>query len=516
MKNVTSVFWYALVICIALVIWGTVAPTHLQSLSSQLTTFISEAFGWYYLLLIMLFLAFCIYLMFSRFGNIKLGKEDEKPDFSTPTWFAMLFSAGMGMGMVFWTTAEPISHAFNSPPRFEPGTNDAIRQSLQYSFFHWGIHAWAVYGVVALVLAYFKFRKGYPGLISATLTPIFGEKSMAGMPGKLIDTLAVFATVVGVASTLGFGSAQINGGLAYLFGTPDNFSMQLLILAVATLLFIISAWSGIGKGIKYLSNINMGLGFLLLFVLFLVGPTLYILNMFTSTLGGYITNFFDMSFRLSPLNEERRTWIDNWTIFYWAWWISWSPFVGIFIARVSRGRTVKEFLMGVLFVPAIVCFIFFAVFGVSALNIEQNGIDAISAYSLETTTFGVLQHYPLGQFMALLTIVVVAIFFITSADSATFVLGMLSTNGSINPANGVKIIWGLAMSAMAAIIVYFGGTQGLQNMLIIAALPFSVVILLMGGSFYKAANYEVEKRSRKKLTKEKIKNKELSSDKKIN
>ncbi|WP_077622533.1 glycine betaine uptake BCCT transporter [Sediminibacillus massiliensis] len=502
MKNVSSVFWYALAICAVLVVWGAVAPEHLQTVTSSTTAFISEAFGWYYLLIIMLVLAFCIYLIFSRFGKIKLGKEDDKPDFNLASWFAMLFSAGMGMGLVFWTTAEPISHAFKSPPGAEAGSNEAIKQSLQYSFFHWGIHAWAVYGVVALALAYFKFRKDLPGLISATLIPIFGEKSMRGWPGKLIDTLAIFATVVGVASTLGFGSAQINGGLSYLFNLPSNYGMQLLILAVSTVLFIISAWSGIGKGIKYLSNINMGLGFVLMLLLFIVGPTLYILNMFTSTLGSYIANFFDMSFRLSPLNEEGRTWIDNWTIFYWAWWVSWAPFVGIFIARISKGRTIKEFMLGVLFVPALVCFIFFAVFGVSALNIEQNGIDAISTYSLETTTFGVLQHYPLGQFMSLLTVVVIAIFFITSADSATFVLGMLSTSGSINPANSVKVTWGLAMSAMAAIIVYFGGTQGLQNMLIIAALPFSVVLLLMGGSFYKAARQEIAKKPSRKIRKD--------------
>jgi glycine betaine transporter len=507
-KNVSSVFWYALAICAVLVVWGAVAPDHLQTVSSNMTTYISEAFGWYYLLIIMLLLAFCIYLIFSRFGKIKLGKDDDKPDFNLATWFAMLFSAGMGMGLVFWTTAEPISHAFKSPPGAEAGSNEAIKQSLQYSFFHWGIHAWAVYGVVALSLAYFKFRKDLPGLISSTLIPIFGEKRMQGIPGKVIDTLAIFATVVGVASTLGFGSAQINGGLSYLFNTPNNFGMQLIILAVSTVLFIISAWSGIGKGIKYLSNANMGLGFALLLLLFIVGPTLYILNMFTTTLGSYITNFFDMSFRLSPLNEKGRTWIDNWTIFYWAWWISWAPFVGIFIARISKGRTIKEFMLGVLFVPALVCFIFFAVFGVSALNIEQNGIDAISNYSLETTTFGVLQHYPLGQLMSLITIVVIAIFFITSADSATFVLGMLSTYGSINPPSSVKITWGLTMSAMAAIIVYFGGTQGLQNMLIIAALPFSIVMLLMGGSFYKAAKHEFVKgpkrRNRKKKKQEEL------------
>ncbi|MFC4559522.1 BCCT family transporter [Virgibacillus kekensis] len=485
MKEVSSVFWISVIICAAVVVWGVVDKDNLNTVTDNATEWISVNFGWYYLLIIMLMLLFCVYLIFSRFGKIKLGKEGDKPEFSLPTWFAMLFSAGMGMGLVFWTTAEPISHAFKSTPIAEPGSDAAINDALQFSFFHWGVHAWAVYGIVALVLAYFKFHEGSPGLISATLEPLFGKKSMRGPAGILIDTLAVVATVVGVAATLGFGSAQISGGLAFLFGTPATFSMQLVVLIVATILFIGSAWSGIGRGIKYLSNINMGLAGVLLIMLFIAGPTLYILNMFTNTLGNYITDFFEMSLRLTPLNEGNRGWINAWTIFYWAWWISWAPFVGIFIARISKGRTVKEFMLGVLVVPALVCFIFFAVFGVSALNLEQNGIAKISEFSLETSTFGVLAEYPLGTLMSFITIFVVAIFFITSADSATFVLGMLTTRGHINPANSVKITWGLTQTAVAAIVVYFGGTAGLQNVLIIAALPFSVVIMLMGASFLK-------------------------------
>ncbi|WP_347551743.1 BCCT family transporter [Pseudalkalibacillus hwajinpoensis] len=491
MKNATLVFWYSLVICGLVVVWGAVAPEHLQAVTSKMTTFISSSFGWYYLLIIMLILVFCIYLIFSRFKNIKLGKEDDKPEFTLPTWFAMLFSAGMGMGMVFWTTAEPISHAYKSSPSGELGTTRAIEEALQYSFFHWGVHAWAVYALVGLVLAYFKFHKGYPGLISATLVPLLGEERMRGFLGYVIDTLAVVATVVGVAATLGFGTAQINEGFSFLFNMPTTYSMQLLILAVSTVLFIASAWSGLNKGIKYLSNINLVLGFALMILLLIVGPTLYIMNMFTGTLGGYIANFFNMSFHIEPNNADQRSWVNSWTIFYWAWWISWSPFVGIFIARISKGRTIKEFMMGVLFVPSIVCFIFFAVFGVSALDLQQNGIAMISDYSIETATFAVLQEYPLGTLMSFITIAVIAIFFITSADSATFVLGMLSTSGSLNPPAMVKIVWGLALSAMAAIIVYFGGTQGLQNMLIIAAFPFSIVVLMMGYSFYRAASKEI-------------------------
>ncbi|WP_101843605.1 BCCT family transporter [Halobacillus sp. Marseille-P3879] len=500
MKKVTYVFWYGLAVCVLFVLWGVVAPENLKNVTAEATSFISTRFGWYYLLIIMIMLVFCIYLIFSRFNKIKLGRENDTPEFSLPAWFAMLFSAGMGMGLVFWTTAEPISHAFLSSPRAEAGSDQAIKESLQFSFFHWGIHAWAVYALVALVLAYFKFHRGYPGLVSATLVPIFGKKRMEGFAGKLVDTLAVVATVVGVAATLGFGTAQINEGLGFLFNTPNNYWVQLLILVIATGLFIFSAWSGVSRGIKYLSNINMILGFLLMILLLIVGPTLYILNMFTDSLGGYITNFFNMSFRIAPLDEEGRTWIDSWTIFYWAWWISWSPFVGIFIARISRGRTIKEFMMGVLFVPSLVCFIFFAVFGVSALDLEQQGVATISDFPMETATFAMLEQYPLGMLMSFVTIVVIAVFFITSADSATFVLGMLSTSGSLNPSGMVKIVWGLSLSAMAAIIVYFGGTQGLQNVLIIAAFPFSVVVLLMGYSFFKSANQEIsaEKKKRRK------------------
>ncbi|MGM0843394.1 MAG: glycine betaine uptake BCCT transporter [Bacillota bacterium] len=491
MKKATLVFWFALAISLVVVLWGALAPDHLNNFSSELTGRILSDFGWFYLLIVIAILLFCVFLMFSRFGKLKLGKKDDEPEFSRSSWFAMLFSAGMGIGLVFWTTAEPISHAFISSPLHEEGSNEAIKDSLKYSFFHWGIHAWAVYAIVGLILAYFKFNKGAPGLISATLTPLFGENLMRGPLGKMVDILAVFATVIGVAATLGFGSAQITGGLSYLFGIPDNFATQLTVLAVATVLFIWSAWSGIGKGIKYLSNINMGLAILLLALLFIVGPTMYILNMFTHTLGSYVSDFFDMSLRLAPLSEDNRSWIDGWTIFYWAWWISWAPFVGIFIARISKGRTVKEFLFGVLLLPSLVCFIFFAVFGVSALNLEQLGTAAISNLTLETSTFGVLAEYPLGTLMSILTIVVIAIFFITSADSATFVLGMLSTNGQLNPSNSVKIGWGLIQSTIAAVVVYFGGTQGLQNMLIIAALPFAVILILMGVSFFKDVQSEV-------------------------
>ena len=423
--------------------------------------------------------------MFSRFGKIKLGKDHDEPEFSLLAWFAMLFSAGMGIGLMFFTTAETISHAFISSPNAAPGSEQAIVESLQYAMFHWGLHGWGLYSIVALVLAYFKFRVGAPGLISATLEPLFGEKIMRGTVGHIVDTLAIFATVVGVSSTLGFGSAQINSGLTYLFSAPKTLWFQLIILGVATVLFVLSAWSGIGRGIKYLSTVNILLAFVLLILLFIVGPSTYILNLFTTSIGKYAGNFIEMSFELKPVNGEQRQWINEWTIFYWAWWISWAPFVGMFIARVSKGRTIKQFIAGVLLAPTLVTFIFFSVFGGSALYLEQNGIAKLSTLVTETVTFGMFEHYPLGTVLSFITVIVIAIFFITSADSAVFVLGMFSTGGQLNPSNVVKVTWGLTLAFMAAIVMYSGGIKGFQNMLIISALPLSLIVSLMVISFYK-------------------------------
>lgn len=351
------------------------------------------------------------------------------------------------------------------------------------------MHAWAIYAIVALCIAYFKFRKDAPGLISATLYPVFGDR-VKGPLGKLIDCIAVFATVVGVATSLGIGATQINGGLNYLFNIPNNFQVQLIIIAIVTVLFLASAWSGISKGIKYLSNINMGLaGILMLFMLF-AGPTVLIMNSFTDTIGTYFSNLVQMSFRLSPINEEGRQWINSWTIFYWAWWISWSPFVGIFIARVSRGRTIREFLGAVLFAPSLLAFLWFSIFGVSAMNLQQNDIFNVAKLSTETMLFGTLNHYPLQMITSIVALILIAVFFITSADSATFVLGMQTTYGSLNPANSVKVSWGIIQSAMAAALLYSGGLTALQNTAILAALPFSIVIIFMIVSLYKSLSKE--------------------------
>ncbi|HWO77795.1 MAG TPA: BCCT family transporter [Bacillus sp. (in: firmicutes)] len=489
MKAISNVFWISVAIVLAALIFGVAAPDSFEEVTSNVQAFITSAFGWYYLILVTVIVIFCIFLIFSPVGAIKLGKPDDKPEFSKATWFAMLFSAGMGIGLVFWGAAEPLSH-FMNPPLAEAGTNAANKEAMRYTFFHWGIHAWGIYAVVALALAYFNFRKGEPGLISATLKPILGKKLMEGPLGTVIDVLAVFATVVGVATTLGFGAAQINGGLSYLFGIPNNFTVQLIIIVVVTILFIISAWTGLGKGIKILSNANMFLAIALLVLIFIAGPTILILNMFTDSLGGYIQNIVQMSFRIAPLNEEHRSWINAWTIFYWAWWISWSPFVGIFIARVSRGRTIREFMIGVLLLPALVSFFWFAVFGTSAIEVQKAVVADLSQLATEEVLFAIFNESSWSTILSIVAITLVGTFFITSADSATFVLGMQTTYGSLTPANSVKITWGIAQSTIALVLLYSGGLQALQNALIVAAFPFSIIMVLMMLSLYKALTKE--------------------------
>ncbi|WP_163580869.1 glycine betaine uptake BCCT transporter [Gracilibacillus saliphilus] len=484
MKKISSVFWITISIVLAAVIFGIAAPSSFEKLTENIQAMITSTFGWYYLILVTVIVLFCIFLIFSPVGAIKLGKPDDKPDFKKSTWFAMLFSAGMGIGLVFWGAAEPLSHYLN-PPLAEGGTNAAQKEAMRYVFFHWGIHAWGIYSMVGLVLAYFKFRKNEPGLVSATLKPLFGSKMNGGF-GKVIDVLAVFATVVGVATTLGFGAAQINGGLSYLTGVPNNFTVQFIIIIVVTILFMISASTGLGKGIKYLSNTNMVLAVGLFALMFFIGPTILILNMFTDSIGGYIQNLIQMSFRIAPLNEEHRTWINDWTIFYWAWWISWSPFVGIFIARVSRGRTIREFMMVVLLLPSVVSFLWFTTFGISSIGVQKSGNIDLSPLPTEQILFAVFSEYPGSVILSIVAIALISTFFITSADSATFVLGMQTTYGSLTPPNRVKMIWGIAQSAIALVLLYSGGLQALQNILVIAALPFSFIMCLMMLSLYRS------------------------------
>ncbi|EGQ3663304.1 BCCT family transporter [Staphylococcus pseudintermedius] len=492
-KKFSPVFLVSAIIVFAIVLIGVFIPTQFGEFTNTIKLWITDKLGWYYLILTTIIVFFCIFLIFSPIGKLKLGRPNDKPEFNTVSWFAMLFSAGMGIGLVFYGAAEPISH-FASPPNADPQSTEAFTESLRSTFFHWGFHAWAVYGVVALALAYAQFRKGEPGLLSKTLRPILGDH-VDGLIGTIIDVLAVFATVIGVAVSLGMGALQISGGLNYLFGLPNTIVTQSIIIVVVTILFIMSAWSGLSKGIQYLSNLNIGLGTLLLITGLIVGPTVLILNMFTSSTGSLLNSFLFNSFDAAATNPQKSEWMSDWTLYYWGWWLSWSPFVGVFIARVSKGRSIREFISGVLLVPVIVSFIWFSVFGVLGIETAKKHKE-IFDMSAETQLFGVFNHIPLGIVLSIIALLLIASFFITSADSATFVLGMQTTNGSLNPSAFIKVTWGIAQSLIAFVLLLSGGGDGeaglnaLQSAAIISALPFSFIVILMMISFYKDANKE--------------------------
>lgn len=491
MKKISKVFYITIALIIVAVSYGVIAPESFAAVTTNVKNFVASTFGWYYMVLMSCMVALAIFFVLSPFGKIRLGKDKERPQFSTITWIAMLFSAGMGIGLVFYGAAEPLSHFAVDPATEDPNTAAAFKEGLRQSYFHWGLHVWAMYGVVALSLAFFQFRKDEPGLISATLKPIFGKK-MEGPWGILVDVLAVFATSFGVATSLGFGAVQINAGLNHLFGIDIGITSQFYIIAVVTVLFITSAWSGLSKGIKYLSNTNLVVAFILLILVLVLGPTLLIFNMFTESFGSYLSNLLEMSMRTAPLDEGRRAWLDGWTIFYWAWWISWAPFVSMFIARVSRGRTIREFLIGVLVAPTVLGSFWFATFGSTAIDVQMSGIVDLTQFSSELTIFEMFDAMPWSLVLSVIAILLIASFFITSADSATFVLGMQSTNGSLTPPNNVKLIWGLIQSTIALILLSVNGLTALQNTIIIAALPFSFVMWLMVISLIKALRAEVK------------------------
>ncbi|MFC4355557.1 BCCT family transporter [Chryseomicrobium palamuruense] len=491
MKNATGVFYISVAVLIGLVLLGVFIPERLEEMTGKGQGFMTDSFGWYYLSIVTLFLVTCIYLLFSPVGRIKLGKVTDKPEFTRPTWIAMLFSAGLGIGLLFYGVHEPLSHYIISSPTGQEGTDQGVKDAMRYTFFHYGLSAWAIYGIIGMILAYFTFRKGELSLVSKTLRPLIG-KHADGTTGKVIDIISVIATVMGVATSLGFGAMQINGGLTYLFDIPSNILVQGIIILVITILFLISATTGISKGIKILSNLNMGMACVLFLFVFIFGPTLFILNLFVDTIGLYLQNIVQMSLRISPLNEDTRSWINGWTIFYWAWWIAWSPFVGVFIARISRGRSIREFVVAVLFIPSLIGFLWFTTFGSAGIMTEMAGNISISALAPETALFGVLGELPLPLITSLFTIALIATFFITSADSGTFVLGMLTSNGSQNPTAQIKLVWGVMMSAIAIVLIYSGGLQGLQNTMILAAFPFSIILLMMLLSFIKALRKEAK------------------------
>jgi glycine betaine transporter len=476
-ERFTIVLKVSVLLAASFVAVGVLIPDQLEALFLFLQSFMFQTFGWYFQLIATLFFIFAVYLAFSKYGRIRLGKPDEKPEFSRGTWFSMLFSAGIGIGLFFFGVSEPIGH-FSAPPSGEGGTAADAVGGVTYTWLHWGLHAWAIYALVALALALQQFRYKAPGLMSATLTPLF-PNHMKGGWGHTVDIVSVFATIFGVSASLGLGAQQINSGLQFLFGVPYNFFVQLLIMAVITMIFIVSATTGIHRGIKYLSTINISLSAAFLLFIVFTGPTLFLLNMFASSLSHYAATFIPMGLRMSPVDAQEAEWTQIWTVFYWAWWISWTPFVSMFIARVSRGRSIREFISGVILAPSLVTFFWFAMVGGTGIHMElYDGVD-VSSQPLETALFTVLQELPLSLIVSVVAMFIVVIFFVTSADSATFVLGIQSTGGKLNPPPTIKVMWGIIFVSATSILLAIGGLDAFQTAIVVLALPLSIIIILM-------------------------------------
>lgn len=471
------------------VLWALVAPAHMGSAVDVALALITRNFGWLYLWVVLSLVVLAFFLAFSRYGDLKLGDEDDEPEFSIGAWFSMLFAAGMGIGLVFWGVAEPMSHFATPPPGIAPGTPEAANAAMRYTFFHWGLHPWAIYGVVGLAIAFFQFRRKAAPLVS-TVTGALPWRPVQWL-SPAFNVLAVVATAFGVAASLGMGATQINSGLNAVFGVPVGRLSQSIIIVVTTALFLASALSGVGRGIKWLSSGNLVLAGVLALAILTLGPTVAIIDTFTTTLGTYLSEFVRMSLRTTPFRSS--SWVGDWTIFYWAWWISWSPFVGLFIARVSRGRTVRQFILGTVIAPSILGFAWFAVFGGTALHLDIFGgapiADAVKA-DVSTAIFAMFQALPFGTVMSVMATVLVLVFFVTSGDSATLVLSMMSTGGNPDPPHRVKLVWGVLVAAIALSLLLAGGIKAVQTATIVFALPFTGVLVLMVISLMRAIHQD--------------------------
>ncbi|WOC61536.1 BCCT family transporter [Paenarthrobacter sp. AT5] len=490
-------------IAVAFVVWGFVGRDSLSETSKGALNWVMEYTGWLFMVLASLFVIFVLWLALGKFGNIPLGKDGEKPEFRTISWVAMMFAAGMGIGLMFYGVAEPLFHYISPPPGTVDGrTPDAIQTAMATSIFHWTLHPWAMYAVVGIAMAYGTYRLGRKQLVSAAFTSLFGIRMVEGPLGKFINILAIFATLFGTAASLGLGALQIGSGLTSNgwmgeVGTP----VLVVIVAILTFCFVASAVSGISRGIQWLSNINMVLAVVLALIVFVAGPTLFILNLIPSAVGDYARDLAEMSSRTEAVGDDAlRSWMTSWTIFYWAWWISWTPFVGLFIARISRGRTIRQFVTGVLLVPSIVSVIWFCIFGGAAFHVQQEAdkagtpglvtmVDGAPSINFDGALFDLVKNLGMPEWLTVgviaLAMVLVAIFFVTGADAASIVMGSLSSNGAEHPRRGVVIFWGTLTGAVAAVMLLAGGDEpsealsGLQRVTIVAALPFILVMLLL-------------------------------------
>nr|WP_272505956.1 BCCT family transporter [Natronobacillus azotifigens] len=481
-KKPSIVFYCSAVIVSLFVLWGAITPSSLYEATAEALDWMIHHFGWFYMLVTLSFVVFVIGLAAGPYGRLKLGKPDDLPEYTWFSWIGMLFAAGVGVGFVFWGVAEPLLYFGDPPPiGVEANTTEAALASLRYSVFHWALHPWAIFSIIGLTLAYVQYKKDQPALISSAFYPLIGEKAN-GKTGQAINFLAVITTAIGVATTFGLSALQISGGLSYLTNIPNNATTQMVIIGIVTILFMISAARGVNKGIKILSNTNLVVAVLLFTFVIVVGPTIFILENTVTTLGGYVSNLIPMSLTLTPFSDS--DWLGRNTIFFWAWHVSWAPFVGLFIARISRGRTIREFIAGVLVVPSLVAILWFSVFGGTALNIEMiqsGGIAELVNNEVEVALFAMLAELPLHTVTSTLAVLLVIIFFITSADSASYVLGVMSSKGSLSPKRWVKFVWGILIAGTASVLLLSGegGLDALQTASIVVALPFTVIMILM-------------------------------------
>ncbi len=481
-----SVFWTSVGVSALFVAWGVLFTENLAEVTTASLNWLTASFGWAYLVVTLAILVFLVFLAFSPAGDIRLGKDTDRPEFTTLTWFAMILSAVMGIGLVSYGVAEPISH-FATPPHglAEAGSPEAAVRALQYSYFDWGLHAWAIFAVFGLAIAYSTYRKGRPTLVSQLFVPLLGDR-VNGPIGKTIDILAIFATLFGTTTSLGLGALQINNGIATLFGVPVSSVTQVLIIAAVTAVFTLSAVTGVSRGIKYLSQGSALLAASLFVFMLVVGPAVFIANLYTESLGLWATDFFRMSLQGTAFGGLE--WMQWWTYFMMAWWVSWGAFVGIFLARISRGRTIRGFILGVLVVPSVVFFTWFTVFGGTAIHTDmfQGGtIAEQTTADINSAFFATLANFPLAGVTSVIAIILVVMFFVSGADANTYVLSMLSSGGSLVPRRPVLVLWGLLTGVTAVVLLLAGGLNALQNTVIVTSAPFLVIIAGLAVAFWK-------------------------------
>jgi choline/glycine/proline betaine transport protein len=477
------VFWPSAVIVVVFAACAMIVPDAAEAAFAAVQSSIVKNFNWYYVLIAAFFVVFCLFLGFSRYGDIKLGKDDDEPEFSIGSWLSLLFAAGMGIGLVFYGVSEPLSHFAHPRPGVTGTDIELAQQAISQTYLHWGVHAWSIYVVIGLALAYAIHRRNRPVSIRWTLEPLLGRRVRGGW-GNAIDVVALVGTLFGVATSLGLGVLQISAGLSKAGLLEPSSLINVIIIVVITGFVLFSVLSGVGRGMKWLSNINLILAGLLVIVILVVGPTQFLLRDFVQSLGNYLQNFVGMSFTVNAFTGEAgEAWQANWTTFYWGWWISWAPFVGIFIARISRGRTVRQFVTGVILVPTLITFLWFSVLGGTALYMQLSGeadlVGTDGVVDVEGALFSMLANLPGGSVLTVGALVLIAVFFITSADSGSLVMGMIASGGQVEPRKWIRIFFACITSLLAIALLLSGGLEALKTAAIIIALPFSVVMLLI-------------------------------------